>query len=243
MADVTDPSLYAERGKFLSIYVRAGGKLIVWGRNTIGEMLGGIRPNSPYIPDLPAFGEREPHIYPGTFVWDIFHFRTEFDRVGRGTIGNLTPKCSGLLGIEATQTAIDDGFPVGLPDPTGYDPSRVGIWVDNWYAHGAPSDWGEASVDAPTGTVPLRVAGMDTLYTYISNSWSWLGTEGGLGEACGTYYLSPFEGEPIAMRFDDPASVQGRVAWLGYALWWFSAHHSDDAALLMRQLTDWAFAN
>jgi hypothetical protein len=243
LGELTDPNPNAARGKFLSIYVRAGGKLIVWGRNSIAEMLGGIRPEGPYYPDLPIFSEHVPVILAGTFVWDILRFRTQFDRVGRGTVPSLKPPCSGLLGLEATQKAIDQGFPAGVPDPTGYDPSRVGLWIDRWHSDTPPSENGEVGLDVPTGLPPLRVAGLDTLYTYISNSWSWLGTPDGLMTACGSNYLSIFEDMPIVMRFDDPTSLQGRVAWLGSALWWFHAHHAEDATLLMRLLTDWVFAN
>jgi hypothetical protein len=240
LAEVTDPDPEADRGKFLSIYVRAGGKLIVWGRGTIAQMLGDPETQTSFVPDLPIFDEA-PWIYPGTFVWDILHFRTEFDRVGRGNIPYLTVACSGLLGMEATQKAIDEGFPAGVPDPTGFDPSRVGIWFDRWYRGEVPSPWGEPSTNVPTGVPPLRVAGLDTLYRYISNSWSYLPNR--LREACGTNYLSPFESKPIVMRFDDPASPQGRVVWLGSQLWMYHQHQAGDVTLLMRRLTDWMFGN
>jgi hypothetical protein len=238
MAEVTDPHPDAEQGRYLSIYVRAGGRLIVWGRNSIGEMLGGIRPEGSYIPDLPIFDEA-PWIYPGTFVWDVLRFRTEFDRVDRGHIPGLRASCSGMLGLEATQTAIDEGFPVGVPDPTGLDPSRVGIWIDRWYGMVPPSPAGESSLDVPTGVPPLHEAGLDTLYTFISNSWSYLPDR--LREACGTDYLSPFEGKPIVMRYEAPSPHQGRAVWLGFPLVPFAENHPRDLGVMMKRLTDWVF--
>jgi hypothetical protein len=243
LGDVTDPSPLADRGKYLPIYVRAGGNLIIWGRDALGHMLGDWFPNNhAYIPALPQFSG-QPDIYPGTVPWDIFSFRTVFDRVGRGTLTSLKPKCSGMLGMQVTSKARTEGFPEGVPDPIGYDPNRTALWINEWYRlDDGPSPFGHAGVTTMTGNPPLRVAGMDTLYTYVSNSWSYV-RDGRLIEACGLNFLSPFERKPIVVRYEDPQSVRGKVVWFGAPLHVFAENHHEDLKTIMRRLTDWILAS
>lgn len=226
----------------LTSYVRAGGNFIVWGRGTIGAMLGdAVYNDRPYIPAFPEFPLA--NFGPGTFLWDVMRFRTQFDRVGRGTSPILRSQCSGIVGMEATATALAEGYPPGVIDPTGYstDPTntvvtpRTAIWIDLWQGRQNPVG---RIADAPVGSPPLHVAGMDTLYTYISNSWSY--AEDGpnaIRDACGVSFLSRFEGEPIVIRYDD--GIQGRVVWFGVPLWYFAESHDADIQLIMSKLIAW----
>jgi hypothetical protein len=86
------------------------------------------------------------------------------------------------------------------------------------------------------------VSGLDTLYTYVSNSWTYAqGGGSSIREACGTAFLSPFEKEPVAIRLDDPAGFQGRAVWILTPLYYFAGRHRDDLSLMMRKLVDWLF--
>jgi hypothetical protein len=244
LGQATDPGALSEGGRYLKLYVWAGGNLIVWGRKTIGAMLGDQYPDGPYNPDLPGF-EGPPSIYPGTFLWDVLRFRTQFDRPRRGDPA-LDPRCSGLIALEATDEARVNGFPVGIADPTGYDPTKVAIWWDEW--QGAENPYGLAGVDAMTGDPPLHVPLMDTLYTFVSNSWSYV-RSGNVAEACGTDELSPLDGQPVIVRYaGEPDAAwygsrlpcpPGRVVWIGTPLYVFAGGHYADIKLLMRKLTDW----
>lgn len=239
LGGVTDPGPEARAGRYLSIYVRAGGSLLVWGRDTAGAMLGDFyTQDAPYTPDLPIFPE--PNFGPGTFLWDTLRMRTRLDVVGRGSSRTLRNTCSGIIGMEVTPEAEAEGYPAGRTDPTGYDPTRTAIWFDQW--HGAENPWGALGANGFLGHPSLRVAGMDTLYTYVSNSWSY--EQGGaiaLREACGTAFLSPFERNPVAVRFRDPFGFQGRTAWILTPLHVFRADHHADLVELMSHLTRWLF--
>jgi hypothetical protein len=226
----------------LARYVRAGGGVVVWGRNTIGHVLGDYFPqDTPYEPELPSY--TTPDFGPGTFVWDIMKLRTTFDSVGRGTSRRLSQACSGIVGLEATSTAIAEGYPVGVLDPSGYstDPSnttvtpRTAIWLDTW--QGRQNPFGTVAT-APIGAPPLHVTGMDTLYTYVSNSWAYLEDGGNaIRDVCGVAFLSDFEGEPIVIRYDDP--LHGRVVWIGTTLWNFAENHEADIQLILEKLAAW----
>jgi hypothetical protein len=86
------------------------------------------------------------------------------------------------------------------------------------------------------------VAGLDTLYTYVSNSWSYVqGGPTAIRDACGTAYLSPFEGNPVAIRYRDPAGFQGRSAWILAPLYYFAGRHREDLSEMVSRLVDWLF--
>jgi len=270
MGMVTDPDDDAEFGKYLSIYARAGGRLIIWGANPVGAVLGDFyEDDQSYRPEVPAF--TNPNFGPGTFLWDILHLRTEFDRSGRSTLQSLGLACSGFLGMEATQKALDAGFPPGIVDPTGYS-TRTALWWTTWVESGGRANpIGPRGAAPMTGVPPLRVAGLDTLYTYISNSWSWREAYenpeynpddpacitdpslpqckqwlSGIATVCGTDFGSAFEGEPYVLRYDDPNSPQqGRVVFVSGPLFYVATPSDpqamDDLKHLMRGLTDWAF--
>jgi len=201
-------------------------------------VLGDFFPPDRYVPNLPQFPNH--NFGPGDFLWEPMDLRTMFDRSGRGDgpgSRQMHVQCSGLIGLDATESAISEGFPPGIPDPTGYDPSRTAFWFNDWMGVGNVAGWPGAN--APISHPPLSFAGLDTLYTYVSNSWAW--ENGDLYEACGTAYLSPLEGEPVVLRYHDPASPQGKIVWCGAPLHIFDENHMDDLKLLMRRLTDWIF--
>jgi hypothetical protein len=169
--------------------------------------------------------------------------------------------------MAATPTAVAGGYPVGVVDPTGYDPERIAVWTDRWIQSGGrKTSVGNVGPELPTGQPALRVAGLDTLYSYIPSAWSWerarrnpeydptdpiCATEPGrpqceewlseVSTVCGTPSGSPFGNEPIVLRFDDPYSPQGRVVWIGTPLYFFTQNGADPFLRdLMRSLTDWA---
>jgi hypothetical protein len=263
---VTDPAPSAPEGKYLAIYIRAGGRAIVWGRMDVSALLGD-RYDAPFAPELP--GVPNPNFGPGTFLWDILHLRTTFDRVGRGVDPPLSPACSGIIGIEATPRAILEGYPAGVLDPSGYDDSRVALWTARWReAGGRRNPQGMIGPEVMIGEPPLHDPAVDTLYTMIPNAWSWeraienpeydasdpdcethperLQCQEWLSdvaEACGTAGGSPFDGEPVITRTIDPASG-GRVVWIGTPLYVFVDGADDSDGMqrlgaLMRRLTDW----
>jgi hypothetical protein len=268
---VTDPSTLAEFGKYLSIYCRAGGRLIVWGRFPVEALLGDLALDEvAYNPELPIFSN--PNWGPGTFLWDILQLRSQFDSVGRSVIQPLSIPCSGFVGMQATAKAITNGYPVGIVDPTGYS-DRTAVWWAKWDETGGRlSPNGVPGAEVMTGVPPLRVAGLDTLYTYISNSWAWreayLNPDydpndpacqddptlpqcqewlSGVQTVCGQEFGSPFENEPYVLRLDDPtAPQQGRIAFVSGPLYYLADGPNDtqgmgDLKTLMRGLTDWVF--
>jgi hypothetical protein len=251
----TDP-----REQYLAIYMRAGGNLIVWGRATIPELLGTFYPAGTYDPDIPLFPD--PNFGEGTFLWDIFRLRTQFDAVGRGTTPGLAINCSGNIGFRATEVAEAQGFPIGNPDPTGYDPSEVALWIDGYIGHrNTEGGVGESTRggNSMTSRPPLSVSGLDTLYTFITNSWAWRPADEngvfdptcesnpdcnhveGLIDVCGGPFLSLFEDKPAVVRFKDPQGRQGRSVWIGTTLYNFNERHGEDLKQFMRGLTDWVF--
>lgn len=246
---VTNPSPISEFGRYLSIYMRAGGNVIVWGRGTIGALLGDFSPAGPYEPELPQF--TNPNFGPGTFLWDVVRFRTKFDRVGRGTVSALSLRCSGWLALRPTANAIDLGYPVGVTDPYGLnDEDWTALWINQYSGRANPS--GILGGVSTTGAAPLIVAGMDTLYTVVPNAWAWQEIEDpenpgefidGTEQACGSTFGSPFEDEPILIRYKNPVSAQGKFVWLGSQLYSFSDLEDGDQTVsrLMRGLTDWVF--
>jgi len=237
MGLLTNPDPESELGKNLSIYVRAGGSLIIWGPYSLAAIDGDHFPPNRYIPDLPQFPRS--NFGPGHFVWDVLRLRTMMDRSGRGNgpgSQQMHLRCSGLVGLQATTHARELNFPRGATDPTGYS-TKVALWYDSWT--GRMNTLGWFGGHAMLGNPPLRVAGMDTLYTYVSNSWAW--REDDLREVCSTRYLSPMEGKPCAIRFDDPdpLSSQGKIAWFGAPFYIFDENHMHDLRQIMRLLTDW----
>jgi hypothetical protein len=242
LGEVTAPPSYVPATMALEDYVRWGGGVVVWGRNTIGALLGDTYlQDSPYEPELPQFSN--PDFGPGTFLWDMAQFRTMFDTVGRGTSQRLSQACSGIVGLEATETAIAEGYPVGVLDPSGYstDPTnttvtpRTAIWYDRW--EGRRNPFGTRG-DVASGPPSLHVEGLDTLYVCAANSWSYLedGTDA-IRDVCGTSFPSSFEGKPIVMRYDDP--IHGRVVWIGTELTDFAENHSADIELILAKLIEW----
>lgn len=240
LGNLSNPAEDSETGvgKHLQNYVAAGGRLIIWGRRLYGGLLGDLYPqDTPWLPDIPA--NPEPNFGPGSFVWDVLRLRTRLDWVGRGTSQRLSTKCSGLIGLEATQTAADLGFPIGDPDPTGYDPSRTAIWIDTY--EGAENPIGSRGAVGMMGLPPVRVTGLDTLYTFVSNSWTY--EQGGpfsVREACGSGFLSPFEGHPVVFRLDGSASIGGRVAVIGAPFVFFFERSPHYITEIMSKLTSWA---
>jgi hypothetical protein len=238
---VTDPE--DDAGKLLSTFVRAGGSVIVWGRYPVGALLGDYYPSAPYVPE-PLPGS---NYGPGSFLYDQLRIRTTIDRVGRGGIAVLQPRCSGIVGLEATATARDEGFPVGIADPTGYDPSRVALWHNNWA--GVQGIAGGIA-DGLTGNPPLHVAGLDTLYTFIPNSWSYERVPDGAGgtysdvrTACGSQFGSPFRSEPVVLRYRDRVNPSGRLVLITTPLYHFQSHSSAEVAEMLRRLTSWALGS
>ncbi len=229
------PSGYQEESShYLSAYVRAGGNLIIWGHYTIAGLLGGYYPADRYIPDLPQFQDH--NFGPGTFLWDVLNFRTRFDRAGRGDgpgSQQMALTCSGLIGIQATQTGQAFGFPAGLIDPTGYSSERA-IWVDDWSGHMNPHGW--SGGNAMIGDPPLHIGGMDTLYTYTANSFAW---EDDLAAACGSSFHPPLHKKPVIVRYEKPYSHQGKVVWIGLPLYPLAEYHMDDLKQMMRKHTEW----
>jgi hypothetical protein len=100
---------------------------------------------------------------------------------------------------------------------------------------------GMSGGNALLGNPPLRVAGVDTLYTYLTNSFAW--REDDLASACGARFLSPLHGKPVIMRYDDPdpLSSQGKVVWIGVPLYNMAGNHLEDLKRMMRLNTDWVF--
>jgi hypothetical protein len=211
-------------------------------------LLGDFSPGDAYLPEVPQF--TNPNFGPGTFLWDVVQFRTRFDRVGRGTETALAHQCSGIIAFRPTQTAMNHGFPLGTLDPYDYnDEDWTALWNDGY--SGRATLTGALAV-AMTGEPPLAVAGMDTLYTYLPAAWSWERIEdpdnpgefiNGVQQACGSTFGSPFLGEPIVVRYDNPVSSQGKFVWIGTTLFNFSDAESADGSIseLMRGLTDWVF--
>lgn len=235
---VTDPD--GQLGKYLSIYVRAGGSVIVWGRSTTGALLGDYYPNSPFV----AAPAENANYGPGSFLYDQLRIRTTLDRVGRGGLSSLSTRCSGIVGLEPTARARQLGFPVGSFDPTGYDPSRMAIWLDGWL--GARNPVG-GFADGFTGNPPLKVVGLDTLYTFIPNAWSYErvpdgagGTHDDVRTACGSQFGSPFDGEPVVLRYRDPVNPSGRLVLITTPLHHFHNGHGNDVAEMLRRLVGWA---
>ncbi len=239
LGKITDPTSTSPAGKYLSIYVQSGGNLIVWGRYTFGALLGDFMPANRYIPCIPQFADC--NFGPGSFPFDVLQLRTMFDRAGRADgpgARQMRLECSGLIGIEATARARELGFPAGTADPTGYS-QKTALWYDRWSGRRNPSGWpgGNAMVGVPS----LRVAGMDTLYIYLSNSWAWEMDR--LVTVCGSNSLSPIHGDPVVVRYDDPDPLrtQGKVVWIGVPLYIFAENHLEDLKRMMRGLTDWIF--
>ncbi len=258
LGNLTDQSPTAEFGKYLSIYVRAGGNLIVWGRQTIGALLGDFYLTSDaYVPELPQFDN--PNFGPGSFVWDIMRFRTKFDRAPRGTVTSLLLPCSGIVALRPSARAIAEEYPLGIPDPTGYDPERVAIWHDSWNLGRKNTNGG--LISAPDGAPPLITAGLDTLYTMTANAWAWERAELNpdydpddpdspqwlnlVQDVCLTPFGSKLENQPVVMRYrnPDPESAQGRIVWLGFQLYAFREAEAEDGSMsrLMKEATDWVF--
>jgi hypothetical protein len=218
-------------GEYLRIYLRAGGHLVVWGRFTIGALLGDFYPGRPYEPELPSISN--PNFGPGSFLWEAMKLRTRLDRVGRGGLASMATTCSGLVGIEASARARALGYPVGRLDPTGYS-GRVAIWHNDW--RGAENPYGGLA-DGPLGNPPLIDTGIDTLYTFLSNGWSYE-ESGRTSEICATTFGSPLHEEPVVLRIRDVTAFQGRVVWMGLSLLDFEAS-IDDVKAMMRQHTSW----
>ena len=255
LGDLTDPSPSSEFGKYLSIYVRAGGNLVVWGRQSVGALNGdsyfqdtSIRPELAQFPDS-DFG-------PGSFLWDIMRFRTEFDRAPRGVVNSLKLACSGLVGMEASSVALAEGFPMGTSDPTGYRPEQVAIWHDSYTGRANPNG---GFVSAPTGSPPLIAAGLDTLYTMIPNAWA--------HEEVANPDYDPSDPEspefinnvfgvcltsrprlsesPVMLRYEDPVGGQGRVVWFGSQFYdAFNDAEAETGAVteIVAKATDWIFS-
>jgi hypothetical protein len=255
LGSVTQNPAYpgGETSERLASYVQAGGSVVVWGTQTIGTLLGDFYPGEPWTPELPQFPDG--NFGPGTFVWDVMQFRTQFDYTGRGVNRQLQSRCSGIIGYEATQLAIDEGYPVGMPDPTGYDPSRSAIWFDAWQGMRNPGG-GNLAVGM-RGQPALAVAGLDTLYNFVTNSWSYAQIDPGdnypstaqpdpdahcptcIREACGTSFPSPFEGNPVIVRYESPVPGHGKIVWIGAPFYYFAANHTEDLKEIMRKLADW----
>jgi len=229
MGRATDPSPLSPHGRTLEQYVHWGGNLVVWGRETIGAMLGDYYPSSSWDPDIP--GAINPNFGPGTFVWDQLRLRVRLDRTGRGPLV-LELACSGIVGFEATDLARTLGLPVGISDPSGYDPSREAIWVEGWSGHHHPA--GRMAV-APVGIPPLDEPLVEPLYTVIPSAWAWSDE---LETACGSTYGSPFDGEPILVRVH-PTDGGGKIVWIGTELHPFTGDGGDAVRALMRGITDW----
>lgn len=228
---VTSPSPTAIYGRYLREYVASGGSVVIWGLNPIGAMLGDFHPNND--PYTPVGGGAAPNFDEDTFVWTA-GLRTTFDRP-RGIAPELQLLCSGIVGLEATPTAIAEGYPAGVPDPTGAYPDRTALWVDDWAGFENPSAWKGAV--AMTGDPPLHLAGLDTLYTIVTNSIAWqhAGTE-----ACGEAGMSPIEGGGIVTRYRDPNGTSGGVVWIGTPLFMFNGSHAGDVATILSKLAAWA---
>jgi len=223
----TDPNRIAEFGHVLPLYVRGGGHLVVWGRQTVGALLGDFYPDGPWTPDLAQFDE--PNYGPGSFPWDEMRLRVQLDRVGRGTDPALSERCSGVIGLEATSLARSLGLPAGELDPTGYDPEREAIWIDGWsgYHHLR----GNLAV-SPTGAPPLAGPLIEPLYTLVPNAWAWADDP---TIPCGTAFGSPFDGQPVVVRFRSP-NARGQIIWIGVELHPFAEDGADDVRSLMRGL-------
>jgi len=228
MGLATDP--FSEYGRYLRIYVRLGGNLVVWGRHTIGALLGDYFPPAPYTPELNQW--KEPNFGPGTFVYDVMRLRHQFDRSGRGSIPELSLACSGMIGFERTAHGAALGLPAGIPDPTGVL-DRTGLWstrhegVDNPFGH---------LVVAPTAGQVWNDPSVRPLYTMIANAATWTDPTGACGEAGG----SPFHEQPVVVAIE-PSGVSGKIVWVGASLYHVDRSNGDLDAL-MRGLTDWVFA-
>ncbi len=219
----------------LAEYVESGGNIILWGMHDVGAVLGDFFPADRYVPDLPQFPN--PNFGPGDFLWEPMHLRTTFDRAGRGDgpgARQMATECSGIIALEATDLALGEGFPAGVLDPTGYDPEKTAIWYEDW--EGWHNERGWHGANAPVGIPPLITAGLDTLYTFVSNSWAW---EDDLAEACGSSFLSPLDGKPVVMRYQDQEGARGKIVWIGTPLYVFDEDHREDLKQMMRLLTDW----
>ena len=229
---------------------------------------GRLPPASGFLPELPQYPNA--NFGPGSFVWDVMRLRTKLDYVGRGTVPGLRPACSGMVGMRPAER-LPAGFPRGLPDPHGYDDQGwTALWHDDWTIGRENPIGGLAML--PSGQPALIEAGMDTLYRFISNSWSWERAHNldwdpddpgsppfvnRVSEVCGSRFTSLFQGEPVVIRYDDPMSLQGKVVWFGTDLWSFRDHElatgdlvadpaghgqPGDIATLLRALTDWILA-
>ena len=128
------------------------------------------------------------------------------------------------------------GVRFGVLDPSGYDSEKTAIWYDDW--DGWHNERGWHGANAPVGNPPFFVAGLDTLYVYVSNSWAWADD---LIPACGTAFFSPLEGQPVVMRYQDRENPQGKIVWIGTPFYIFDEAHIDDLKQMMRLLTDWVF--
>ncbi len=230
LGHATDPSPFAPFGDVLTDYLRAGGNVIIWGRSTIGAMLGDFYPSEPYTPDLPLYDD--PNFGPGSFVWDVVKLRTQLDRVGRSD-QRVSLACGGLVGLEATPAALAAGLPAGIAEPTGYDPTRVALWADIW--SGADNPRGIVANGA-IAELPYSQSGFEVLYRYIPNAYAYEQQ----GIPCGTTEGAPFDGMPVVTRYADPLGRHGKVAWIGTALFEFAERHPDEVRQLLRGLVDWA---
>lgn len=227
---ITDNNPDNEYGEFLRIYLRAGGNLVVWGRFTIGALLGDFYPSRAYEPELPS--SPNPNFGPDTFLWESMKFRTRFDRVGRDGLAPFSIACSGLVGLEVAEEGRSLGYPAGVVDPTGFS-DREAIWHNFWA--GASNPYG-ALADAPLGTPQLVYPGIDTLYTFVANSWSYPVED--VGSTCRTAFGSPFHEEPVVLRIRDVETFQGRIIWIGTSLRDFS-DSVDDVKAMMRLNAGW----
>jgi hypothetical protein len=224
----------------LHYYVRNGGHLIFWGMYDSAAVLGDFFPADRYIPLLPQFPETHWYNFSSSdFLWAPMDLKTGFDRAGRERgpgARQMDIRCSGIIALEATDQAVSEGFPAGVVDPTGYGRDRTAIWYYAW--DGWHNAFGWPGANAMIGNPPLFVPGLDTLYTYVSNSWAW---KDDLVEVCGLGFFSPLEGKPVVVRYDDPRCSQGKIVWIGTPLYIFAEDHIEDLKTMMRRLTDWVF--
>lgn len=225
----------ADTGSYLRLLNRGGQSLILWGRQ-VAATLANAYYGGPLIPD--------DTFHPGCFLYDVLRFRTRIDRV-RGDQPNLLHRCSGIVGLEPSPEAIELGLPLGVVDPTGYDPARQAIWRDGWSGLQNPQGGlAEAFLSLPA----LQVSGMDTLYTMIPNAWAHERVpdpETGelvdlTREVCGSRYGSPLDGGAVVVRYAPQDIPSGRMTWIGTPLHQFGDAHGGDVTELLRRLVAWS---
>ncbi len=224
------------RGRFgvpslsLHHYVRAGGNLVIWGRTTIGALMGDVyRTSDAWIPAIPPW--ENPNFGPGSFVWDMMRIRDRIDRSPRGTVTSLLLPCSGIVGLEASESARRLGMPAGRADPTGYA-ARTALWSDAWGGYHNPA--GTHVVAVQRLPIPLE-PGVEVLYTMIANEWAWPEDP---REVCLTPFGSRLDDEPVVLGITTQGG--GRIVWIGTELWPFARAYPEDVRALLASLTDWA---